>query len=84
MAVRQTSRTPSPRQLQANESLESLTHWRTTFKTFYKKDDSYRVFFQPRMQRDPKKDNYGLQNENDGFKHEADELCEDLPDLLNT
>ena len=54
MALSQTSRTPPPCQLQANETLQSLTHWRTTFKTFYKKDNSYRVFFQPKMQWDPR------------------------------
>ena len=84
MALRQTTRTPPPRQLQANETLESLTHWRTTFKTFYKKDDIYRGFFHPKMQWDPNKNNYGLRDEVDGHKRQADELCEDLQDLLST
>ena len=37
------SRTP-PRQLGAKETLESPSHWQTTFRTFYKKDDSYKIF----------------------------------------
>ena len=84
MAVRQNARTPPPRQLQSNESLESLTHWRTTFRTFYKKDDTYKVFFQPNMQWDPSQNEYGLLDETHGLKREANELCEDLLDLLNT
>ena len=84
MALRQTTRMPPPRQLQANETLESLTHWRTTFKTFYKKDDIYRWFFHPRMQWDSDQGNYGLRDEVEGHKRQADELCEDLQDLLST
>ena len=38
MASRQMSRTPPPRQLLANETLQSLSHWKTKFKTFYKRD----------------------------------------------
>ena len=38
MASRQMSRTPPPRQLLANETLQSLSHWKPKFKTFYKQD----------------------------------------------
>ena len=84
MAAKSHSRTPPPRQLTANETLESLTHWQTTFKTFYKKDDSYKIFFKKESKWDPTKDNYGLVAETVGEKRDAGNLSEDLQDLLNT
>ena len=84
MASRQISRTPPPRQLQANESLESLSHWKTAFKTFYKRDDCYKIFFKTGTQWNPSHENYGLQEERDGDRRSAADLSEDLKDLLNT
>ena len=34
--------TPPPRPLGASETLETLTHWKTIFKTFYKRDETYK------------------------------------------
>ena len=84
MTARSISRTPPPRQLTANESLESLNHWRSTFRTFYKKDDAYRRFFRSDFNWNSKAVNYGLQEETDGLKRSAADLKEDLIDLLNT
>lgn len=84
MTARSISRTPPPRQLTANESLESLNHWRSTFRTFYKRDDAYRRFFRSDFNWNPKAVNYGLQEETDGLKRSAADLKEDLIDLLNT
>ena len=83
MTARNFSRTPPPRQLTTDESLESLNHWRSTFRTFYKRDDAYRRFFRSDFKWDPKAVNYGLEEEIDGLKRPAADLKEDLIDLLN-
>ena len=84
MASRQMSRTPPPRQLQANESLEYLSQWKTAFKTFYKRDDCFKMFFKTGTQWNPSHENYGLQEEPDDDRRNAADLSEDLKDLLNT
>ena len=81
---RQMSRTPPPRQLGTNETLESLTHWKTTFRTFYKKDDAYRIFFKSDAKWNHSQPNYDLADETVGEKRKAADLSEDLVDLLNT
>jgi hypothetical protein len=78
------SRTPPPRQLTANETLESLTHWQTTFRTFYKRDDTYKIFFKKDLTWNYLRPNYNLNDEVGGEERKADELSEDLQDLLNT
>ena len=78
------SRTPPPRHLGAHETLESLTHWQTTFRTFYKKDDCYKLFFKTNSKWNYLRPHYDLEDENDGDQRRAPELAEDLADLLNT
>ena len=68
----------------ATETLESLTHWKTSFRTFYKRDECYKIFFKPGTRWDPNQSNYGLQDEPDGEQRSPADLCEDLGDLLNT
>ena len=77
------SRNPPPRQLGNVETLESLSHWKTSFKTFYKRDDIYRRFFKPDMSWNATALNYGFEDEAEDGKSGA-ELAEDLTDLLNT
>ena len=48
------------RQLGAKETLESLTHWQNSFKTFYKQDDIYKRFFKPNMSWNCKALHYGF------------------------
>ena len=79
------ARTPPPRQLSSNESLESLTHWETTFRTFYKKDETYKIFFKKsHCDWDFNQEHYGLNDEVGGEARKKEELAEDLEDLLNT
>ena len=47
------ARTPPPRTLGPSETLETLTHWRTTFKTFYNKDEAYKYFIKKTTEWDP-------------------------------
>ena len=81
---RNLSRTPPPRQLGAKESLESLSHWKTTFRTFYKKDETYKIFFKSTAKWNYHEANFGQVDETEGEKRKAADLKEDLTDLLNT
>ena len=53
------TKTPPPRQLGANETLDTLTHWRTNFRTFYKRDSNYTYFVQQSVTWDPNHTTYG-------------------------
>ena len=77
------SRTPPPRQLGNKETLESLLHWKTAFKTFYKRDDSYKIFFKPNTTWNFNSPNYGFVEDGDDGRSPED-ISEDLIDLLNT
>ena len=81
------ARTPPPRPLGASETLETLTHWKTTFKTFYKRDEAYRHFIKETTVWDPAAadGNYGQAAEGEtGLKRTAADMKEDLVDLLST
>ena len=83
--ARNVARNPPPRQLNNKETLETLTHWETTFRTFYKRDDVYKYFFKPGISWDPSEQYYGLRDDNEGSNpRKKDELCEDLKDLSST
>ena len=81
--TRNISRTPPPRQLGSKETLESLTHWQNSFRTFYKRDDVYRRFFKSTISWDSKNPNYGFEADADVDKT-AEDIAEDFMDLLNT
>ena len=78
------AKTPPPRPLGANETLESLTHWRTTFRTFYKRDDCYRSLIRDSAAWNPSEANYAQVVETVGMKRSAADMKEDLLDLLHT
>ena len=74
---------PPPRQLGTTETLENLTHWRTTFRTYFKKDDSYKPLIRTNASWNPSDSNYGQVDETNGLERSAEEVMEDLLDLLN-
>ena len=81
------ARTPPPRPLGASETLETLTHWKTTFKTFYKRDEAYKYFIKETTEWDPDAadGNYNQAAEGEaGLKRTAPDMKEDLVDLLST
>ena len=78
------ARTPPPRQLGAKETLDTLTHWKTTFRTFYKRDGAYKHFIKETTIWDPSYGNYKQAAEDTGPKRTAADMKEDLADLLNT
>ena len=77
------AKTPPLRPLGKHETLESLTHWRTTFRTFYKRDDTYRSLIRGTATWDPAAANYGQVAETEGLKRNAADMKEDLDDLLH-
>ena len=77
-------RAPPPRPLGAAETLESLTHWETTFRTYFKRDESYKPLIRKTTTWDPLAANYGQVAESTGLKRSAPEVMEDLVDLLST
>ena len=79
------TRTPPPRQLGMKETLDTLTHWKTNFRTFYKRDDAYKYFMKEDTTWDPLAGNYGQPAEGDkGLKRKEADMKEDLVDLLST
>ena len=78
------ARTPPPRPLGSKETLDTLSHWKTTWKTFYKRDESYKYFVRETTTWDPSDINYGQVDEVEGLKRKAADMKEDLLDLLNT
>ena len=78
------ARTPPPRQLGAKETLATLTHWKTTFKTFYKRDGAYKNFMKEDTVWDPSHANYNQAAEGSTGKRTAPDMKEDLVDLLTT
>ena len=72
------ARTPPPRQLGAKETLDTLTHWKTTFSTFYKRDGAFKHFMRSDYTWDPQATNYGQVDEGDvGLKRKAIYMKED-------
>ena len=76
------AKTPPPRQLGPKETLESLTHWRTSSKTSYKRDETYKPFFKFGVVWNNEEENYGFTD--DENENSAEDIAEDLRDLLNT
>ena len=76
---------PPPRPLTKKETLDTLDHWRSQFRTFFKRDDTFRPFLSTSLKWDPSQTNFGFTNEtNDGGDvYEASEKAENFADLLN-
>ena len=53
-------KTPPPRPLVQTETLDSLDHWKTTFRNYFRRDSIYKQFLVKDCKWDPKKVNYGL------------------------
>ena len=53
-------RLPPPRQLTKNESLDSLDHWKSIFKSYFRRDSIFRQFLASDCTWDSNEPNYGL------------------------
>ena len=89
MAVQQcqTVRNPPPRMLQMNETLHSLNHWNTAFRTYYRRDSYFKAFLLPDASwTNSSHNNYGQVADMDGSVtvRSAADKGEDLRDFLHT
>ena len=86
MALQQTVRNPPPRMLTVSETLYSLNHWKTSFRTYYRRDSFYKGFLLPNASWDPTALNYGqAADRQDGtIIRSAEDKGEDLKDFLHT
>ena len=51
---------PPPRPLTQQETLDSLNHWKTLFRNYFKRDSIYKSFLATNFTWDPSQINYGL------------------------
>ena len=79
-------RNPPPRMLTSTETLYSLNHWKTSFRTYYRRDTYYKGFLLPQATWDPHASNYGQTDDvhNNTVVRSAQDKGEDLHDFLNT
>ena len=83
----QTVRNPPPRMLTRTESLHSLNHWKTSFRTYYRRDSYFKAFLLPNATwNNLTADNYGQVADMNGTTttRTAQDKGEDLKDFLNT
>ena len=74
-----------PRKLE-NETLESFDHWRSQFRTCYKRDPSYAGFFEDTSKWDSEAENWGQKSDKIGNpekERSAGSKRDDLIDFLN-
>lgn len=75
--VHQAPKVPYPRQLTKKETLDSLSHWQTSVKNYFRRFDEYAIFF--------KRASTWTQGQNYGFTGEGSEDKADcLDSLLDT
>ena len=53
-------RCPPPRPLSQKETLDSLNHWKTLFRNYFRRDSIYKQFLATNFTWDPSQANYGL------------------------
>ena len=73
-----TAKVPYPRQLVANETLDTLTHWRSHVRNYFRRDEKLKVFFARGTTWSQTLDNYGFQGE------DRTEKADSLEGLLDT
>ena len=73
---------PPPRQLTQSESLDSLDHWKSIFRNYFRRDSTFKQFLDTTCTWDPAAVNYGLEAK-DGITAEArkDALVDFLSNL---
>ncbi len=69
---------PYPRQLTKKETMDSLSHWQSCMRNYFRRTPQYAQFFRRNAIWDPSKTNYGFQGD------ESDVQADDLECLLDT
>ena len=79
-------RNPPPRMLASTETLYSLNHWKTSFRTFYRRDSFYKGFLLPLATWDSTRPNFGQTDDvqETVVVRSAQDKGEDLKDFLHT
>ena len=83
----QAVRNPPPRMLQMVETLHSLNHWKTAFRTYYRRDSYFKAFLLPQATwSNSAEHNYGQDEDTNrtNITRTASDKGEDLRDFLNT
>ena len=81
---------PPPRMLTTNETLQSLNHWKTSFRTYYRRDSFYKGFLLENAVWNGSQENYGQEADVQGeapnriVLRTAADKAGDLEDFLNT
>ena len=85
--LQQTVRNPPPRMLTLTENLHSLNHWKTSFRTYYRRDAFFKAFLLPNATwNNSIVEHYGQTDDVNGtvITRTAADKGEDLKDFLNT
>ena len=69
---------PYPRQLQKKETLDSLSHWKSSVRNYFRRSSQYSFFFQRQARWNHSALNFGLTGE------DAEKKADDLECLLDT
>ena len=77
-----TARLPVPRPLGDEETMESLSHWWTTFRNYYRRDKYVGGFLISTFKWDPSKPHYGFEDEATGLKRAKADLADDLTGFM--
>ena len=72
------AKVPYPRQLNSNESLDSLTHWKSHVRNYFRRDDNLKGFFARTFTWTPTAENYGFVGD------DAEAKADNLEGLLDT
>ena len=71
---------PPPRQLTQNETLDSLEHWKSCFRNYFRRDSIFKTFLSTECTWDPSHPTYALKDTED---MRANERKDALIDFLN-
>ena len=73
-----TAKVPFPRQLTSSETLDTLTHWKSHVRNYFRRDDGMKEFFARTATWDPSRTNYGFVGDDAATK------ADNLESLLDT
>ena len=78
-------RNPPPRMLTNHETLQTLNHWKTSFRTYYRRDSYYKGFLLPDAAWNSTAANYGqtADHQDANVVRSAADKAGDLEDFLN-
>ena len=79
-----TVRVPQPRMLEDTETMESLTHWWTQFRNYYRRDKYVGGFLVSTATWNPSAPNLGFADEAEGLKRKKADVEQDFLAFMDT